>query len=869
MENKLFTFDETINAVDKFYLADIIKDNHYRDWFNTTNNPKIFILNKGMCGNGGTTGFIRYAKKHNKGMYVLVPNVSIVQSKEIDDELCCVYSGATNIDGFKPIKLSTWDSGVKIIEKYPDCGIVGENVFDNKVWKNSLLVIDEYHKLIDDSEYREVTSKIIKMIVDTNLNVVLMSATPNYDIIEYFKKYSHKEVVTITINYDTKYKNTQLNFCENYRKPKDNKSIKNIINAVIENKNNGEHICIFYNSVKDCNNITFNSVHNNDIEILCSKTRKDDGICNYSESFNAEKHIHFMTSAFFTGMDINVEVGKVIIIGGNYSPVKTYTATEIKQMLGRFRYGFDNVFVIKENKNIGCDNISTLNSKESKNSKIWAIVPDKQRTDIDFIPYMLESLQQKQKIDAMEKWDSLDSFKKMMEIYPEFFVIEGEIPDVSNSKRRKQLKFEEFKQKLINGEGELDYKYKRQCEKYIEINGIEKFKNAGRNDILYWYDNVWKKSKNGEISFENLTKEELFDIFLDDGIFTSNYLNNLMNSINAERTDNLAFDVSNAFGCVCGFWDGNYIVLRLTNFTKSGEKISLSIYRQESPLFPKTVNPSQHLNISQRIRAKNKTEAITTDLFTTNIRSVNNIISSSLNNDSITKESVKKKQTLISEFYKKEHKGLKYRHVSKECTTINSLVIDIDNSISFNEFKDMYKNVHYIAYPSISNTNGTNWNKYRAIFPIDDEIEVPNEDLNVLKVIRRMVCPYEDKKHNLGAYVNKEQWESRYENVAVNYTLTQDVVDWISTKVSTMKEYITLKMSKHGKITSGFWTLERAVDEMENVEKEYKTKDSDGKRHTTTYKIKIHLDNENRAKFRQWLKDNYPNTIKHWDSHKI
>ena len=63
----LFEFDRTINANGKKYLEEIIPDAEYKRWFSTRKQGKIFILNKGRCGNGGTTGFIEYAEKAYKG----------------------------------------------------------------------------------------------------------------------------------------------------------------------------------------------------------------------------------------------------------------------------------------------------------------------------------------------------------------------------------------------------------------------------------------------------------------------------------------------------------------------------------------------------------------------------------------------------------------------------------------------------------------------------------------------------------------------------------------------------------------------------------------------------------------------------------
>ena len=70
----LFDFDYEIVCKNGFYLADNITDAYYKKWFSS---KCINVLNKSQCGNGGTTGFIRYALAENKGLLVLVPNISI------------------------------------------------------------------------------------------------------------------------------------------------------------------------------------------------------------------------------------------------------------------------------------------------------------------------------------------------------------------------------------------------------------------------------------------------------------------------------------------------------------------------------------------------------------------------------------------------------------------------------------------------------------------------------------------------------------------------------------------------------------------------------------------------------------------------
>lgn len=132
-EEALFKFDEVIKVEDKqFYLTDILKDDHYYKWFDNVKGGKgkIFILNKGRCGNGGTTGFINYARENCKGLIVSVPNRSIVISKEKLDECCCVYGGAENIEKNKNIRVCTWDKTDEV-EGYDQFGF--ENIDINKL----------------------------------------------------------------------------------------------------------------------------------------------------------------------------------------------------------------------------------------------------------------------------------------------------------------------------------------------------------------------------------------------------------------------------------------------------------------------------------------------------------------------------------------------------------------------------------------------------------------------------------------------------------------------------------------------------------------------------------------------------------------
>jgi hypothetical protein len=75
----------------------------------------------------------------------------------------------------------------------------------------------------------------------------------------------------------------------------------------------------------------------------------------------------------------------------------------------------------------------------------------------------------------------------------------------------------------------------------------------------------------------------------------------------------------------------------------------------------------------------------------------------------------------ISEFYKDTTN--EYRHHKSEVNEIGCLIIDIDDSLSFNEFKKLYGQWKWLAYPTISNTN-SNWDKFRVIIPLQHLVRI-------------------------------------------------------------------------------------------------------------------------------------------------
>jgi hypothetical protein len=222
-------------------------------------------------------------------------------------------------------------------------------------------------------------------------------------------------------------------------------------------------------------------------------------------------------------------------------------------------------------------------------------------------------------------------------------------------------------------------------------------------------------------------------------------------------------------------------------------------------------------------------------------------------------------QLHISEFYKDTTD--EYRHIKSEVNEIGCLIIDIDNSLDFNKFKELYKDWAWLAYPTISNTNNKNWNKFRVIIPLEHPVKIEGENnLKVLKALRSTFCAYEDKCHGLGSYVNIEDWREKYTNNGEIYSIEQCDVDLLQHLISVSCDYTKKKFDENDIEASAvggkrWWSLDSAIEY-------YNARDKDGERHKALFVIKNRLSEEDCEKFVDWLLTNHPTKIHHWKSHK-
>lgn len=882
----LFEFDTTIKANGKFYLKDIISDAEYKRWFSSRKQGKIIILNKGRCGNGGTTGFIEYAKKAYKGLSIIVPNVSIVKSKEWDDELCCLYGGVEGVDRDKPIRVCTWDMH-KVAEAFPQFGMD----MDNRFWAGSLLVVDEYHKLIDDSNFRAICAKVVKTIISTKSNVVLMSATPNYEFIEFLREVSGKEVETYNIEYDDNV-SPVLQWMERGKGKKLFDIINEVMRAARQKASEGKvhQVVFFYNSVKCISDIVSKLDDTSDVEVLCSKNRNNKSVPCYSGEFNKDKGFHFMTSAYFTGMDVDENIDKVVIIGGNDSITLAYSNKEIKQMLGRMRKGYDGSFIIPDGRAMSKNAYSDYVAKKERSKFIIESVKDDARKDEQFIQEYLDYLYYTGIVESMEGWQSKAAFTKMMSIYGEYTVRASKVAEPNTFSRKRDISFNEYKTKRMKGET-VPYRYSAMCEQYIGLCGMERFEKATRNEIERY---VKMNEKTGDVNIEAMCVAEKYDLFLGDGFYRGSYLMGVLDYLgNKCDYDKLEEMMNDVFGCFCILDSGNpakkngcvFLCVMGSEIRKMSDIGDSGLYRENdflSPILDK--NRMTTIRVSKKVsQPGQRTQCITDHLGTTSLYSLvgggnryqQQFFSEILKDPSIITDikqepkwkqlfdEYKKQQTMISEFYKDVPPSVRYPHKKDEMQQIDCLIVDIDDSISYNEFVAAYSAYEYVAYPSISNTDPDNWRKFRVIFPLAHTLSIPNDTLGVLKILRRMVCKYEDNQHNLGAYINKEQWAMRREHDGHLVSIGQDTVVYLDTLIKSLKTYSgKFQKSKDGHFTTTYyWTLEQAMSY-------YGEHDQDGERHQALFVIKNRLSDDDCDLFVDWLRQNHPSKMHHWLSHK-
>ena len=923
---RLFYLNEVVEKVDGSDAGPILKDKHYEMMMAEN---RITVLNKAECGNGGTSGIVDYLKRHNTGGLILVPNVSISKGKEEkykdDPDICCVYGGVDKIDWEAKIVIATYDQFKRLLANLRDFGSAGD-LFSNEIWRDRVIFVDEYHKLVDESKFRSIMAELTELIIKTDLSVTLMSATPHYGYIDALRRVLHNTKELISIN--VVYKDRRMTKRMSIYSPKKSE-LEGLVKMFI---NMNQQIYIFYNNVAKITKI-LNDIGTDGCEILCSESKKK--VCGdyYSKSYNPEKKVHFLTSAYFTGHDIDGVVDKVIIIGGNSTVRGAIGMRDIKQILGRFReycgesMSSIHLMYVKEKKN-DAEYKSLMDMLKMTEDKLKAF-GDNWIMNAACIEEKLNNLYCHDALERLEYWSSVE--KLIKKLRNSGYVVDtkeengkqvnkakpiGELPDYTVEPN---MAYRVAYTKIANGE-EVSWK------EYVRVNKIKDYikkygvtRNRSGKVVVPARDTVFNlvdidevvEGRKNKTAIDEMSKNDRYATFgFDDGgIYKASYLMNCLRYIKENYPEVLSGELdygllsiymNEVFGCLMFCWKvGNKdSANQWCLIGKSAFDITNN--HTENILFSDTniyIGPLSEKGIDyvyEPIKVSHGTGTKADGCRFARTIELNNlpVMMPSLTGiplyDWVNKDKANRlyqvkncksdserwnniknyEQLQISEFYKDT--TIEYRHIKSEVNEIRCLIIDIDDSLSFEAFKKLYGNWKWLAYPTISNTD-CNWNKFRVIIPLAHPIRIEGDNnLKVLKALRSSFCAYEDKKHGLGSYVNQDDWRKRYINEGNVYSIVQSEVDLLQYLISvvcdyTKKKFDATEIDLNAVSNRRWWSLDKAIKLYEAAE----ASPIEGARHAALFKIKNNLSEEDCGKFEEWLWANYPNAVKkHWKTHK-
>lgn len=844
MNNKLF-YDEHLIECKTFYLDTNIKEDDYNKWFKKDH---ITVLDKGECGNGGTTGIINYSLKNNKGVLLIVPNVSICKSKEEqykdDDRVQCVYGGVTNINKNAVVIIATYDQFEKMNDTVYGCGM---NIIDGcfESWTGRTVVVDEFHKLVDECGFRDVCFNVSKMIKKhRNGGVILMSATPHWAYVEFLKNYLKNDVSVYSVKYDE---------CEDERFSDITKIVMlydvrkkyaDIIKKIYTATQRKEHIVVFFNNREGIKKI-LQKMDVTDCEVLCSKEKKDEFAEFYSEIPNENKHIHFLTSAYFTGCDINFMIDRCVIIGSKSRSFMRYTDRDIKQMVGRCRCGVkqSGVHLFYDGKSQDEYDYNECNAEFIKCSDLLSKMSEDWDNE-EFVYLKQKELMLKDRLLYSKNWESIDNVSKMLSDFG-FSVRMGKVAKFEEIEKVKKLSFKETKERIIKGENVdwLENNNVVAIKKYFEVFGEMKTRGAKFQEIIQWYKINSNVDTSKTVDMTTLLPNELFDYMgLKEGFYTGSYLMSVLKYIGVECDYAM---LSEKMGEYFGVWCVNissvterkdkdkWMVIQKSVFFDIFEEESL--YSNNSSKMSKKTEISPIISYQTSIK-DTKTYGKTFILDTCVFNSLSKIpLYDYVNKDkknllpqykkTTEWEGIKKfEQNKISEMFKMSKNNKEYRFIIGEMSNINSLIIDIDEGVSFSQFKEMYKGYKWTAYPTINNVT-EDWTKYRVIVPLDEVLNISGENnLKVVKLLRKMFCPFEDAQHMMFSFINNEDWEKRYENDGQTYHISQELVDELVIRINLFKEYKDKKYTENVKTTTTYTDeqsktrVEKFIDMINNAQ---------------------------------------------------
>lgn len=896
--NIRFFDDKDIYAFDDFFLEKIMAREEYAnlyDYMFDNRQKLISVLNKGVCGNGGTWGFIQYTLESckngtGKGCLILVPNRSIVESKEIDfkgnPNVSFVYGGVKNFNVDAQVVIATYDQYPKLMKRLKSASVKTEGT-EMKFWSGRTIIIDEYHKLITESGFRDVCIGITEMIKNVDAPVILMSATPYLEYVEMLQELlPEREIVNYNVIYDYNVRSsiTVYDVKEDRLLP--------VLRKMQGSSKNG-HICVFYNCVEDIKNLAIQL--GNECEVLCSSARKDKLKELYSNEFNPDKKVHFLTSAFFTGCNLPDDVSEVIIVGSNEFDFMALDERDIKQILGRFRikgggvrYDHNSIFYIHKH----TDPANYNQNKTDYDLKSIALESKEYdwKTAEGGIAVKQSHIRLKKVLDTYTMWQSQDNLIQALSSYG-FDTEIGDttaINELEKGKKKKFIPFKKAKDMVKKGLTVTVFQYPdiNELLEYVRVFGTkDKLKNLTKVKLNNWYK-VYMLTQGVEL--EGLSKSDLCDVFdlADHRIYTAKYLMECLEYFTDQCDyDNLTRLMEEYFGVTAVEMDfynkqryrNTYVLIfgGLYRFAQnSGPKSPFPIVENTKKNLDFVQNGKlPHIRFSyqtvvsdHRTLASNKTmEYICKD---GDMKSLANnsdykwMMEDKPNRLPIIKSDQKRidrlkmmGQSKLSEMYC-DSEG-EYRFTKSNMDRAGCLVCDLDEGIPFSEFKEMYGQWKWYAFPTFSNLT-EDWTKFRVIIPLKHIIYLGKGDnnLKVLKCLRKLFCRWEDPQHGLYFQANLQDYQEAKINDEVEiYDIPQDVVDNLHLYLDNCYEFkeehldtkkVETKLDKIVFKRRRTWTIDDAKEY-------YKKYDKDGERHSAIFVIKNNILPEYEEDTKNWI----------------
>lgn len=282
-------------------------------------NKPVIHIDKKQTGNGGTTAFLNYIIQHNLKGALILPNQATallkasMWSKRHDVNISLIYGGT-------PLECPHRDTEASLTV-YVANSFNAEEVSP----KYDVILVDEYHKLIIDSDFREVFCYL-----DIKLNhwsqqarVLTISATPLAPCDVVIDTKQRPALPPITLH-----------------------QIVKLPLTVLDDINNGENVLIYINR-SDWMRSLINQIppeHHQDISILTGHTIRRKSMDYYLPDNNLflkkhdpNKRIQIVSSAGIEGWDYEKNDVKIYMLFAQNNNAQALTVACLRQLIGRVR----------------------------------------------------------------------------------------------------------------------------------------------------------------------------------------------------------------------------------------------------------------------------------------------------------------------------------------------------------------------------------------------------------------------------------------------------------------------------------------------------------------------------------------------------